>query len=341
MTDIAYLLALIFLPIFIAILFVACVLGTGNWVLERLKTTLTLHEEKGLGEQGLLWISILSPLLYFFALGSISWSGHSISLTGEGLKTFVSISALPLGALSLSLPLSVLVSRLHATKQTARQISITQQKNNIDLFHSHRKELFSYFSQIGEVEYLECLNGKFKVHPGVHKGYFIGRPEDGTPLINEDLFKDIEDELRSARWQLDAVIRDVNPKMTYNFYIANFCSTIYRLGSKLGLPEINVELAQKSTLVPVMLDGETEEMELLTVGKTTDEAVAAYRYAKGFFQNLCDFAGRELQLEESEELKYIDVGGKFRTIRKEKVIERLHQNEIDLAVDAKAKLKEK
>lgn len=335
MTDIACLLALILLPLIIPVLVVAVVLGRGSWFSDRLKLTLALNEDIGLAEQGLLWVSILSPFLYFIALGVISWSGYSIYLSGDGLMTFFTISALPLGALSLSLPLSVLVSRLHATKQTAKQIKITQQKNNIDLFHSHRKELFSYFSQVGEIEFLDCLTGRFKVHPRVHKVFFTGSPENGIPQINEEAFKDIESELSSARRQLDSIIRDVNPKLTYSFYIANFCSTIYRLSQKLGLPEIYVELAQSSVLVPTKLDGK-EEMELLTVGKTTDEAVAAYRYAKGYFHNLCDFAGREPDITEDEELKYIDMGVKFRAIKKEKVIEILHKNEIRQAIETKA-----
>lgn len=327
MTDVAYLFVIILLPIFIPLVIVYFTLGCGNDFFERLMSTLTLNEESGLAKQGLLWLSILSPLLYFFAFGVLSWSEYSISVTSTGLNKFFSISVLPLGALSLSLPLSVLVSRLHATKQTARQIRITQQKNNIDLFHSHRKELFSYFSQIGDVQYLDCLTGKFKVHPRVHKVFFSGRPETGIPQINEEAFKEIERELSTARWQLHSIIQEVNPQLTYSFYIANFCSTIYRLSEKLGLPEIFNDLAQNSVLVPIVLDGK-EKMELLTVGKTTDEAVAAYRYAKGYFQNLCDFAGRELKITEDEALKYIDIGGKFRTIKEEKVIERLHQNEI-------------
>lgn len=331
MSEVLTLLAIIFLPIVAPTIAVAGILGRGPWLFERFKSTLTLNEESGLSEQGLLWVSILSPFLYFLALGVVSWDGYSISVTSEGLKNFVSISALPLAVLSIALPLSVLVSRLHATKQTAKRIRITQQKNNIDLFHSHRKELFGYFSQIGEVEYLDCFIGKFKVHPRVHKVFFTGRPECGIPLLNEDAFKDIERELSSARWQLDAIIRDKNPQHTYTIYIVNYCSTIYRLSQKLGLPEIYIDLAQNSVLVPTKLKGK-EKMELLTVGKTTNEAVAAYRYAKGYFANLCDFAGREPEALEDDELTYVDSGGKFRTIKTEKVIERLHQNEIQQAI---------
>lgn len=333
MNDIAYLVALVLLPLIIPLFAIALILGSGSWVLEKLQSTLALREELGLAEQGLLWLSIISPFLYFLTFGAISWYQHSISLTSDGLKVFFSISKLPLGALSLSLPLSVLVSRLHATKQTAKQIKITQQKNNIDLFHSHRKELFSYFAQIGEVEYLGCLKGKFKVHPRVHKNFFSGKVEDGVPLINQEAFEEIESELLSARCDLDLVIRDVNPRLTYSLYIANLCSTLYRLSQKLGLPEIYVELSEKSTLVPVTLDG--KEVKLLTVGRTTDEAVAAYRYAISYFYNLCDFAGRETSLKLDEKFKYLEVGANFRTLNEQKVIERLHDNEIKKTLEAK------
>ena len=335
MTDIVYLVALVLLPIILPVLAVSTVFGSGSWILERLKSTLTLNEERGLAEQGLLWVSIISPVLYFIALGIIAWNGYSISLTSDGLRVFFSISTLPLGALSHSLPLSVLVSRLHATKQTAKQIKITNQKNNIDLFHSHRKELFSYFGQIGEVEYLDCLTGKFKVHPRVHKNFFIGKPEDGVPQVNTGAFKDIERELSSARWTLDVIIRDAKPQLTYSFYIADFCSTIYRLSEKLGLPEIYVDLAERSILVPTKFE-DKEEIELLTVGTTTDDAVAAYRYAKGYYHNLCDFAGIKPVHAKEENLKYIETGGKFRKIKEDKVIERLHRNEIQQAIQAAA-----
>lgn len=323
MTEIILLLAVVFLPIFIPILIIVPLLGNGS-CFERLKSSITLDEESGLSKQGLLWLSILSPIFYFIFLGAVSWCGYKISLTSKGLEVFLSISVFPLGFLSLIIPLSVFVSRLHATKQTAKQIEITQQKNNIDLFHSHRKELFSYFSQIGEIEYLDCLIGKYKIHPKVHKIFFIGKPEDGTPIANEAEFKKIEQKISNAQLFLDSIIKDTNPSQTYNFYINTFCSEIYRLSMILGLPEINVDLAQKSILVPTYLDNQ-EEKQLLTVGTTTDEAIAAYRYIKSYFTNLCDFAGREMINigYEDEELKYIDTGVKFRTVKEEKTIERL------------------
>jgi len=312
---------------------VVLIFGVGNNWIERLGSSLSLNADKGLSSQGLLWLSILCPFLYFITLGGITWQDYEISITSAGINTFFSISKLPLAILSIIIPLSVLVSRFHATKQTAEKIKITRLKNNLDLFNSHRNELFSYFTQIGEINFLDCFVAKYKVHPRVHKNFFKGSPADGTPLINEDCFKDIEGELSSARWQLDSVIKDINPELTYSFYIANLCSTIYRLSYKLGLPEVYETLAEKSVLVPVELKG--KKNELLTVGTTTDEVVAAYRYAKGYYENLCDFARRPSGHVEEEETKYIDNGVKFRKINNIQVIEKLHETEIKPLVTSK------
>jgi hypothetical protein len=76
LTDIVRLAALVLLPLLIPLLTIAVFLGSGPWLFKRLQSTLALHEERGLAEQGLLWVSILSPFLYFLALGAISWSPY-------------------------------------------------------------------------------------------------------------------------------------------------------------------------------------------------------------------------------------------------------------------------
>ena len=225
------------------------------------------------------------------------------------------------------------MSRVHTTKQTAKQILLTSHKNNLDSFYSHRNELFSYFDIIGEVNYLNCIDAKYKIHPRVHKIFFNGSPNDGVPEVNVVAFQDIESELRSARWEIDAVIRDINPDLTFSFYVANCCSTIYRISHKLGLKELFITLAEKSVLVPVEIKGEGSKT-LLTVGTTTDELVAAYRYANNYFTNLCDFSGYELKVEDDYQYQYLDTGGKHKTINTPLVVEKLHETKIKKLIGA-------
>ena len=325
---------IIIIPIVLSIFAITLKLGKGDSYLQKIKSTIELNEECGLSEQGLLWYAILLPVFYFFIFGLVSWCNYDISVTSDGLEKFISISLFPLGFLSLIIPLSVFVSRLHGTKQTAAQIRITKLKNNPDLFNAHRKELFSYFSQIGEIKYLNCLVGTYKVHPRVHRIFFQGKPEDGTPRINESEFRNIQKRLQSARTYLYFTITDSNTSSAYSFYIY-FCTEIYRLGINLGLSEICNTLSEKGSYF-IVVNAKNKEEEVLTVGTTTDEAVAAYRYIRSYFNNLCDFSGyeletvkydptgKEMETIEHDDIKYIDNGVKFRTLEGNNVIERLH-----------------
>jgi hypothetical protein len=290
-----------------------------------------LHPEKGLLKQGLLWLSILLPISYFLVFGVIAWNGYEIDISSNGLTKFFSISAIPLTFLSLALPLTVLVSRFHSTEQTARQISITTHKNNLDAFYSHRSELFSYFDRLQEVDYFGAFEGRFKIHPRVHKVFFLGSPRSGVPEINTEMFNSIESSLASARWGIDAVLRNKTPNDVFSSYLLNTCVTIHYLSRCLGLPEIYNELADRSVLLEVEAKGKGKE-KYLTVGTTTDDLVAAYRYANDYFKNLCDFAGHPKK-ETDDKYKYIETGGKFRTMNVPGIVEQLHANEIRKLVD--------
>jgi hypothetical protein len=293
-----------------------------------------LNIYKGLLNQGLLWLAMLLPTLYFFVFGAIAWDGYIIDISSQGLSTFFEISKVPLTCLSLALPLTILVTRFHATEQTAKQIAITSHKNNLDSFYAHRNELFSYFSQLDETDYFGALKVNSSVHPRLHKNFFIGTPDSGVPEINTGMFQHLEKTLSSARFEIDSVLTNKNPDMTFSFYMLNACVTIHYLSNCLGLREIYNELALKGVSLEIDVQGKGRH-EYLTVGTTTDDLVAAYRYAHDYFLNLSDFAGYTSEPTQ-EEYKYIETGGKFRTITTPKVIEQLHKNEIARLLEEQA-----
>lgn len=248
---------------------------------------MTLHTEKSIGHQGIFWFSIILPMVYFFLLGSLAWSGYTFRFDAEGFKTFVSISALPLGVLSLAIPLSASVSRFHATKQTAKQIQIVSQKNNIDLFHAHRKELFSYFEQVGEFKLHEKLNALNKPHPRLHKIFFKGDPKFGTPTADKQKFEEIDKLLESTRGMLISILDNVNPQASFGLYIQFFCRDVVLLAYELGLKEV-IDLSAASPTYPWESKG--KKLNLETIGDTSDEAIAAFKCIENFYSNLCDFA---------------------------------------------------
>ena len=163
-----------------------------------------LHPEKGLMDHGLLWFSILIPVLYFVAIGYVSWEPYTLSMSSDGFAKFISISTLPLTILSLAIPLPVLVSRFHATQQTATQLKATKLKNNIDVFHAHRKAMFEYFDRVPKATFEGTLDCEFKVHPRLHINAFRGsKPEQGSPRVFED-FSKVSNRTSSppARWHI-------------------------------------------------------------------------------------------------------------------------------------------
>lgn len=317
LTEVFYLAFIILAPPLLLVSGISLVLGFNSFKLDA---------NKGLLHQGLLWLTMLLPISYFFTFGTIAWNGYTIDISSNGLSIFFEISKVPLTLLSLALPLTILVARFHSTEQTAKQIAITSHKNNLDAFYAHRKELFSYFSQLEETDYLGAIKVSFTVHPRLHKNFFIGSPDSGVPETNIDMFKKIEQNLSSARFEIDNVLTNKNPDNTFSFYLLNACVTIHHLSHCLGLREIYNELALKGVSLKINVKNIGED-EYLSVGTTTDELIAAYRYAHDYFLNLCDFAGYTPEPTQKK-YKYITTGGKFRTISTPKVIEQLHQNEI-------------
>lgn len=322
LSEVLKLVLVIFLPTLLAYLLVVVFIKKGCWK-EKMKAARTLDPEYGLIKQGPLWLSIITPFFYFIALGFIAWQGHEFSLTADGFKTFVSISTFPFLVLSVSIPLAGLVSRIHSTGQTATQIELAKRKNNLDTFYDHRKELFSYFSQIGEVDYQGGIKAKYKAHPRIHKIFFTGEPCDGTPEVNKAAFQEIESDLISARQYIDYVIQDIKPSFTFDYYLYA-CSKIYTLGEKLGLPEITKDLPNKSVHVPIESKNK-EKMNPTTVGVTTDELVETYAYARNYFLILCDFASYAPQKELYKQLDIGEAGDKYKNIMQPLVVERLHE----------------
>lgn len=99
-----------------------------------------------LTSQKLFWAAIFIPLLSFLYFGLFSWVGHSVDMSSKGLNTFITISKLPLGLLSLSIPFVAIVTSLHRSLQTATQIStaniqigLAKEKNSLDELFSREK----------------------------------------------------------------------------------------------------------------------------------------------------------------------------------------------------------
>ncbi|QNH04454.1 hypothetical protein HNQ27_17405 [Pseudomonas sp. B11D7D] len=311
---------------------------------------LSFNPEKGLIHQGPLWLSLITPFLYFLTLGMFSWPEYRIDISSDGFRNFFQISALPLAVLSTSIPLAALTSRLHATQQTALQISATKSKNNTDIFFSHRKALFEYFDRIGTVEHEGKIEGKYKAHPRLHKHAFgLLDQSIGLPEVQKEYFTEIERNLWSARTLTHHTIAESDFRKSLAFY-KGACDSLYRLSYMLILPEIYKEIFEKSFVVKENKDINTRNAYTQTIGSTTSELIGAYRYTVSFYRILCEFSGYDSDFfndidNNDNDLVVVDGGKRYLHSPYNKVeslistirgSDRLHISPADLSINSAA-----
>lgn len=264
-------------------------------LLKTLFYELSLHPEKGLADQGLLWVSILLPLIYFLTLGGFAWQGTTPSLSAEGFNTFIEISKLPLTLLALCVPLAVLVSRLHATKQTAAQLISTKKKNNYDLFLSHRKSMIEYFSAIEDISFgRNTINFKFHIDPQLHKKFFIANnPLLGIPEVNKNEFKKLISEIQEfGEIIVKFNISQLRTPVTEDFAIdyINISRKIYILATNLGLRAIR-DLRNEAFEIDHGPDKMISTHFIL--GSKYSELMGSFQLIRKYSKCLCEFANYE------------------------------------------------
>lgn len=110
---------------------------------------LKLNDES-LDKQPLFWFAVLSPIALFLIFGVVIWKDYIPDLSKAGLNKFAEISKFPLAILALSPIFGVIVSNIHRTIQTKKQIQVTEVKNISDGFYAHNKFILEEFKSITE-----------------------------------------------------------------------------------------------------------------------------------------------------------------------------------------------
>ncbi|WP_413510456.1 hypothetical protein [Serratia liquefaciens] len=129
-------------------------------------------DERQLSKQWLFWLSILIPLLISLILSIPLWLQTKINLSADGYDNFLRVFKLPIGVLSLSIPLVAIVAHIHRTIQTAKQIELTNQKNTTDRFFSHNKHIVDALSSI---KYDDIKVNKITITPKITHPFSLYR----------------------------------------------------------------------------------------------------------------------------------------------------------------------
>lgn len=320
----------LFIPVIVTVATVSFFIGEAGGK-GKVRSIFQLDTSKGLVHQGLLWLAIFIPLTVAMSLGWWVWSAYELDLSSDGFKKFIEISILPLAVMSLSLPLAGLVSKFHSTQQTAKQIEVVSFKNNLDAFYTHRKELLAYFSAMPAVDYLGVINVEYKLHPVIHVRFFEGSPTQGWPQANTAVFGEVGHQISAGAKFLKGAIEpsaDSNLK-PLDLYL-NACLNIFLAARALQLSDVADELVSRG--VSIKAGGANQVgYDLLTMGTTTVEVLAAFRIVKSYYDNLCDFARVDrLLIPEDHEIVF---SGGQRILDGDLVIERLHDCEIATLVN--------
>lgn len=283
-----------------------------------IKRTVSLHSSEGLANQGLFWLSILVPTLLFFEFGYFVWSGMELALTLKGFQNFVSMSALPIGLLSLSIPAAALVTKLHSTAQTAKQIVIAEKKNNYDLFYMHRREFVGFYEQIGPLTFLDEFTTAYKINPRLHARVFSGSAAAGIPMLREKFINERIAEIKLARELLINVLTSDDLAKALPSYI-RFSSIVESLLVNFGARDVLLQMSKQSVHFTYLVRGEGRTQR--TAGSTVKHAIAAFRCAKSYAVLAMEFAGYEegVQAVRDDEVDFVDQTTGYQTINNQEV----------------------
>lgn len=110
---------------------------------------------KPLNHQPLFWVlGIIFPITLFLYFGSFVWDGNTFCLSEACYSNFFNASKLPLGLLSLSIPLVSIINNIHRTIQTNEQIERAKDRNKYDQYYSHEKNFIEKINEIKEIEFV-------------------------------------------------------------------------------------------------------------------------------------------------------------------------------------------
>ncbi|MEQ9744908.1 hypothetical protein ABRQ05_11425 [Pectobacterium actinidiae] len=147
-------------------------------------------DEKKLSQQWIFRLAIAIPFTISFLLCIPLWFETTFDFSSTGYAKFLSIFSLPIGVLSLSIPLVAIVAHIHRTIQTEKQIELVNEKNTSDRFYSHHKYITETFSliksnkiKLRDIEIILEISNPYSLY----RDFFPGSsPMSGVDLYSKD-----------------------------------------------------------------------------------------------------------------------------------------------------------
>lgn len=193
------------------------------------------------------WLAIIIPLVAFLFLGTFAWIDSSPRFDHIGFNNFLERSKLPIAILALSIPLTVLVTAIHRSIQTAKQIDETETKNKADLYYLHKK---FFLEQTKEIETFE--------YP--HKLYAIiysASTSHNNDLRISDYFENL----------ISTTIEKINKELTTNSNIFDKIRSFHTINAEFykSLSIINQDKEDPKVLFPKLIKIIKQLMDLTNI----------------------------------------------------------------------------
>ncbi|NCH42616.1 hypothetical protein [Cronobacter sakazakii] len=258
---------------------------------------------KPLTHQHLFKAAIIIPIVSFFLLGAISWEGHSLQIDSEGFNNFLDISKLPLAALSLSLPLGVIVNNIHRTIQTDKQIEEAERKNILDRYYSHRKNTIEILQNL-DMSTILILNKEvplaFENSYSTYKKFYPSASTESNNYTPSQRFLTRSRELWVELNELTK-ITTFSTKKDYFTHLTLIEESLYKIHCHYGLKKI--EVSQLYNIVFVNEDGKKYDFRTMIYNEHCLKMnIAAYWLATRAIADLLEVQLYDEFLEEMHDL---------------------------------------
>ncbi|ENL8515668.1 hypothetical protein [Providencia rettgeri] len=195
-----------------------------SYQIPALKRLVSLNEEN-LAKQPIFWIGIILPLIV------ASWIEYQIILLNPELLSFGNLKYLfersaPALYVSALIPtLGVLISNIHRTIQTKKQIQVTEVKNISDSFYAHNKYIIEEFKAIEEINphlkmLIESPNKLYKkIYPisSITLGYNELISGDFISSLNKESLK-LMREIENFNNYIVSTNEKINENFTFMFF---------------------------------------------------------------------------------------------------------------------------
>lgn len=251
------------------------------------------------------WFQLFSLAGAFYTVSFLGIAMHEkpIELSSAGLNRFIADGQLPIGILSATAVLTLIIARIHASFQVETQIKKLEEKNNIDIYFILKKETTNNINHA-----LKTLNIKrstfikeIEINQNLYNKFFTGKPHEGIPSINEDTFIKMKKSIDIIKIEF---IEFMEKTKKTNIHVTtrslkNSLNNFYKI--------INIDfyelIGEEGSFINI------KEIKLLTVSEFSSTYITTVKIYKSILDSCIEYESKDINtkinIDLNDELKFL------------------------------------